>query len=132
MKDRSVWRCQQCGFASPKPGTCPDCKRATGELMALVEERAARTAGVGRMPLAPSRPRPLREVSLERTERLRTGIGELDRVLGGGVVPGSLVCPTPRRPAVDPGFAAMPPGYPHPQFQGWEDTDRPGDPAGRT
>ena len=62
MKDRSVWRCQQCGFASPKPGTCPDCKRATGELMALVEERAARTAGVGRMPLAPSRPRPLREV----------------------------------------------------------------------
>ena len=39
MKDRSVWRCQQCGFASPKPGTCPDCKRATGELMSLVEER---------------------------------------------------------------------------------------------
>jgi DNA repair protein RadA/Sms len=91
MKDRSVWRCQQCGFASPKPGTCPDCRRATGELMSLVEERAARTAGGARPPLAQSRPRPLREVSLERTERLHTGISELDRVLGGGVVPGSLV-----------------------------------------
>jgi DNA repair protein RadA/Sms len=91
MKDRSIWRCQQCGFASPKPGTCPDCKRATGELMALVEERAAVAAGGRRTALPQSRPRPLKEVSLERTERLRTGIGELDRVLGGGVVPGSLV-----------------------------------------
>jgi DNA repair protein RadA/Sms len=91
MKDRSVWRCQQCGFASPKPGTCPDCKRATGELMALVEERAAVASGPRRVALPQSRPRPLKEISLERTERLRTGIGELDRVLGGGVVPGSLV-----------------------------------------
>jgi DNA repair protein RadA/Sms len=91
MKDRNIWRCQQCGFASAKPGTCPDCKRATGELMALVEERAAVAPGGRRTALPQSRPRPLKEISLERTERLRTGIGELDRVLGGGVVPGSLV-----------------------------------------
>ncbi len=91
MRDRSVWRCQQCGFASPKPGTCPDCRRATGELVALLEERQAPVAGARRSAMPQSRPRPLREVSLERTERLRTGIGELDRVLGGGVVPGSLV-----------------------------------------
>jgi DNA repair protein RadA/Sms len=91
MKPRSVWRCQQCGFASPKPGTCPDCKRATGELAVLVEERAAAPAA-GRRPAAPtSRPRPLGEVTTEPTERVRTEIGELDRVLGGGVVPGSLV-----------------------------------------
>ena len=32
-----VYRCQQCGFAAPKPGTWPDCKRATGELVPLVE-----------------------------------------------------------------------------------------------
>src|SRR5207247_9599970 len=38
-----------------------------------------------------SRPRPLREVALDHADRRRTGIGELDRVLGGGVVPGSLV-----------------------------------------
>jgi DNA repair protein RadA/Sms len=90
-RDASVYRCQQCGFASPKPGTCPDCKRATGELVALIEERAAPTRG-GRRPATPREgPRPLREVSLERGDRLVTGIAELDRVLGGGVVHGSLV-----------------------------------------
>ena len=90
-RDRNVYRCQQCGFASPKPGTCPDCKRITGELMALVEERAAPEPGGRRMGLSSSRPRALGDISMEHTDRLRTGIGELDRVLGGGVVPGSLV-----------------------------------------
>ena len=88
----SVYRCQLCGFASPKPGTCPDCKRATGELVPLVEERAAPAAG-GRRPAAPAgtRPVPLAEVALEHGDRTRTGMAELDRVLGGGVVRGSLV-----------------------------------------
>ena len=60
----SVYRCQQCGFASPKPGTCPDCKRTTGELVPLVEERAA-SAPSGRRAVAPagSRPMPLAEVA---------------------------------------------------------------------
>jgi DNA repair protein RadA/Sms len=91
LKERNVWRCQQCGFASPKPGTCPDCKRATGELVTLVEERVAPPSAGRRVALPPSRPRPLREIAMERTDRVHTGIGELDRVLGGGVVPGSLV-----------------------------------------
>src|SRR2546428_3414690 len=91
VRDRNVYRCQQCGFASPKPGTCPDCKRMTGELMALVEERAAPEPGGRRIGLSSSRPRALSDITMEHTERLRTGIGELDRVLGGGVVPGSLV-----------------------------------------
>jgi DNA repair protein RadA/Sms len=90
-RDRSVWRCQECGFASPKAGTCPDCRRATGALTVLVEERAV-PAGGGRRSVGPqTRPRPLTDVSIEPVDRLRTGIGELDRVLGGGVVPGSLV-----------------------------------------
>jgi DNA repair protein RadA/Sms len=88
----SIYRCQQCGFASPKPGTCPDCKRATGELMPLVEERAA-PAPSGRRAAAAvgTRPVTLAEVVMERGDRTLTGIGELDRVLGGGVVRGSLV-----------------------------------------
>jgi DNA repair protein RadA/Sms len=88
----SVYRCQQCGFASPKPGTCPDCKRATGELTPLVEERAAPVPS-GRRPAAPAgtRPVPLAEVAMEQGDRTLTGIHELDRVLGGGVVRGSLV-----------------------------------------
>jgi DNA repair protein RadA/Sms len=90
-RDASVYRCQQCGFASPKPGTCPDCRRATGELVQLVEERAAPARGPRRAVTSPERPRPLREISLERGDRLATGLGELDRVLGGGVVRGSLV-----------------------------------------
>jgi DNA repair protein RadA/Sms len=88
----SVYRCQQCGFASPKPGTCPDCKRATGELMPLVEERATPAPGGRRAAVAAgSRPVPLKDVVMESGDRVLTGIGELDRVLGGGVVRGSLV-----------------------------------------
>jgi DNA repair protein RadA/Sms len=86
----STYRCQQCGFASPKPGTCPDCAR-TGDYVALVEERPALAREGRRASLTTGRPRPLREVELENVGRLRTKIGELDRVLGGGVVPGSLV-----------------------------------------
>jgi DNA repair protein RadA/Sms len=59
--------------------------------MQLVEERPApqRTARRGGTPAA--RPRPLKDISMERDDRVRTGIDELDRVLGGGVVRGSLV-----------------------------------------
>ena len=88
----SSYRCQQCGFASPKPGTCPDCKRATGELMPLVEERAAPApSGRRAATVVGTRPVTLAEVVMERGDRTLTGIGELDRVLGGGVVRGSLV-----------------------------------------
>src|SRR5262249_57631885 len=94
---RSAYGCQQCGFASPKPGTCPDCKRMTGDLVALVEERVAPASGSRRMGLSSSRPRSLGDIAMEHTDRLRTGIGELDRVLGGGVVPGPPL-PLPRFP----------------------------------
>ena len=91
-RDRSIYRCQGCGFAAPKPGTCPDCKRMTGDLVILVEERPAPSSGGARRSASSSsRPRPIRDVPMDDVERRRTGIGELDRVLGGGVVPGSLV-----------------------------------------
>ena len=86
----SVYRCQACGFASPKPGTCPDCAR-NNDFVALVEERTAPVKESRRGSLTSGRPRPVREVELENVARLHTKIGELDRVLGGGVVPGSLV-----------------------------------------
>ncbi len=89
-REGSVYRCQQCGFAAPKPGTCPDCARQ-GSYVALVEERQASAKG-RRAPAAPgSVPVRLADVSVEGGERTPTGVGELDRVLGGGVVRGSLV-----------------------------------------
>jgi DNA repair protein RadA/Sms len=60
--------------------------------VALVEERPALSSRVGRPRLAAgARPVPIGDIAVTSGERITTGIGELDRVLGGGVVPGSLV-----------------------------------------
>src|SRR5215471_20520706 len=90
-RDANVYRCQECGFASPKPGTCPDCRRTGNNWVQLVEERPAASRASRRANVAAARPRALKEISMEPDDRVRTGIGELDRVLGGGVVRGSLV-----------------------------------------
>jgi DNA repair protein RadA/Sms len=86
----TIFSCAACGATSPKwHGQCPGC----GEWNTLVEERApaARTGGSRKAGGPPPRAVPLRDVAVERVPRLTTGIGELDRVLGGGLVPGSLV-----------------------------------------
>lgn len=87
---RTTFVCQTCGAQSPKwLGRCADC----GEWNTLVEERAmpaapaGRFAGVGANASATL----YRDVETAHAVRLSTGIGEFDRVLGGGVVPGSLV-----------------------------------------
>ncbi len=87
-KPASGWRCQQCGYAAPKwYGRCPDC----GEFGTFVEEVAPRT-GAGQTSSAPPRPTiRLGDVVASGTERLATGVSEFDRVLGGGLVRGSLV-----------------------------------------
>src|SRR5215207_7408913 len=86
----SIHVCSQCAHASPKWfGQCPGC----GEWNTLVEE-AARPVSSGNGAQAGARPvQPVRlsDVRAPAVERLATGIGELDRVLGGGLVPGSLV-----------------------------------------
>src|SRR3954470_24847745 len=90
-RSASVFACSSCGHESPKwHGRCPGC----GEWNSLVEERAAPASGgsTPRMRAAKAaRPVPLREVAAEQVARMGTGIAELDRVLGGGMVPGSLV-----------------------------------------
>lgn len=79
--------CSECGYASPRwLGRCPGC----GEWGTLVEEagapRAGADAAVGAQPLLR-----LDEVEAADAERISTGVPELDRVLGGGLVPASLV-----------------------------------------
>ena len=86
---RAHFVCSGCGHESPKwHGRCPGC----GEWNTLVEE-APQTVQAGRSRPAGRalRPVPLAEVEAAAVARMRTGIGELDRVLGGGLVPGSLV-----------------------------------------
>src|SRR5918998_4568368 len=85
---KTAFVCSACGHESAKwHGRCPGCR----EWDTLAEEarpaQAARTGSPGRA----LKPVPLGEVEAPKVARLRTGIGELDRVLGGGVVPGSLV-----------------------------------------
>jgi DNA repair protein RadA/Sms len=83
-RSKTTFVCNECGGTSPKwVGQCPDC----GAWNTLEESRdTARPRAVG---WAGDAPRLIAEVEAEVEARWPTGIGELDRVLGGGLVPGS-------------------------------------------
>ena len=92
---RSVFVCQQCGSESPKwSGQCPTCA-AWNTLVETVAARApvgaARSRGRAAIPVGPNAVTPISEVTSAEAGRLTSGIGEVDRVLGGGFVPGSIV-----------------------------------------
>ena len=95
MKQKTVFVCQECGAQSPKwLGRCGDC----GAWNSFVEERpqpesAGSGAAVHRYALAGAAgsARLYADIAIEQHPRTTTGIDEFDRVLGGGVVPGSLV-----------------------------------------
>jgi len=90
-KARTLFACQTCGFQSPRwLGRCPGCQAWN----TLAEERIeAVSAATERYTLkhAAAEPQPIAAVHAADTPRRQSGIGELDRVLGGGVVPGSVV-----------------------------------------
>ena len=91
-KVKSSFFCQSCGSQSPKwLGKCPSC----GEWNTLVEEiitTAARDKGAsGVRPIRSNTPILLNEVAYDEQQRITTSDAELNRVLGGGIVPGSLV-----------------------------------------
>ena len=97
MKSKSVFYCTECGNESPKwLGQCPACRawNTLVEQPAETKKRAApsSTAAAARRPgMGTSRPRAISEVETTQELRFETGLGELDRVLGGGAVKGSLV-----------------------------------------
>jgi DNA repair protein RadA/Sms len=85
-KARAVWRCTQCGHVEPKwAGRCTGC----GEYGTLSEEMA--TVGRSGAPAVAPHPVLLSQVETGHDRRLASGVGEFDRVLGGGLVRGSLV-----------------------------------------
>lgn len=86
----TVFFCKECGYESSKwMGQCPACK----EWNTFVEEPVAKKQPGGRSSVIRQTPKPvlLSEVSIEEQDRLSTGYQELDRVLGSGIVAGSLV-----------------------------------------
>ena len=94
-KQRSFYQCTQCGYECAKwMGKCPNC----GSWNTLEEHLPAETApahrsamGAGSSGAAPGKSVQLREIAGTHAPRKKTGIGELDRVLGGGIVAGSVV-----------------------------------------
>ena len=96
-KAKTVWYCTSCGNEYPKwMGQCPAC----GEWNTMVEEPKAVSAGKASAPSRSrayvstekdARPQPLSEISMSEESRFSIGIEEVDRILGGGMVRGSMI-----------------------------------------
>ena len=89
-KKKSSFVCQNCGYKSAKYlGRCPNC----GEWSSFVEEVEVQEVKNQRVSMSGERSKPMKldEVELFDTPRIETDLDEFNRVLGGGVVPGSLV-----------------------------------------
>ena len=95
VKTKTVWFCKECGNESPKwMGRCPAC----GEWNTMVEETVATgkksAAGSGHtisVPGSSQKPMPLSQIDSSHEQRISLNNGEVDRILGGGLVEGSLV-----------------------------------------
>ncbi|MCI9543947.1 MAG: DNA repair protein RadA [Acutalibacter muris] len=91
-KIKLVYQCTQCGFESPKwAGKCPGCGEWNTMLEAAKEPVSSQRTAVVRSLGNVSRPMPISDISTTDEHRYTTGLSELDRVLGGGIVKGSLV-----------------------------------------
>lgn len=92
-KTKTVWYCTACGNESPKwMGRCPAC----GEWNTMVEapqeaRKAASPSAVRGQASSDRKPQSLKEIDYSEEARLSLGMTEVDRLLGGGIVPGSLV-----------------------------------------
>ncbi|MBQ6076444.1 MAG: DNA repair protein RadA [Lachnospiraceae bacterium] len=90
---KTIFFCKECGYESPKwSGFCPICK-APNSFVEAPAAPAGRKGGLSASVSYADRAVPVRleDITSEQAERYHTGSGELDRVLGGGLLPGSLV-----------------------------------------
>jgi len=87
-KTKTLWYCSSCGNESSKwMGRCPAC----GEWNTMVEVPADRKQHSHAAAMSERKPQHLKEIDYSLEVRLSLGLGEVDRILGGGMVPGSLV-----------------------------------------
>jgi DNA repair protein RadA/Sms len=86
-KITTVFFCQECGHESSKwMGQCPACKQWNTFVEEKVSSTSSGTVKKGDIP----KPTSISDISMHEDERMTTGIAELDRVLGGGIMNGSL------------------------------------------
>ncbi|MDD6810329.1 MAG: DNA repair protein RadA [Lachnospiraceae bacterium] len=91
-KMATVFFCQNCGYESSKwMGQCPGCKEWNTLVEEKVNRKASGTSGGIISRREEAKPSRLSEITLRDEERMSTHMKELDRVLGGGIVPGSLI-----------------------------------------
>ena len=90
-KTKVRFQCNDCGAVSPKwTGQCPECQ-SWNSLVETVIEKPAKSARIKSHQASPSLVHALDEIDTAEQSRLSTGIAELDRVLGGGIVNGSVI-----------------------------------------
>ncbi len=90
-KQKTQFVCQNCGYISLKwMGRCPECNEwnTMVEEIIMPEDKAQEKISLLKQPAIPI---DIEKIDLKEDERIKTGINELDRVLGGGIVPGSVV-----------------------------------------
>ena len=89
-KSKTVFFCKECGYESPKwVGQCPGCK----EWNTMVEEVVSKTKTASSISigLPKAKVSTLSDIVITKEDKISTDIEELDRVLGGGIVPGALI-----------------------------------------
>ncbi len=93
-KVQTRYVCQSCGHESPRwLGRCPECDawNSYSEEIRQPEKGPGAPRAANVLPGGSSRPTPITRVAAESLRRTSSGIGEFDRVLGGGLVPGALI-----------------------------------------
>jgi len=92
MAAKSLWYCTSCGNESPKwMGRCPACGEWNTMVEAPVEKKSSGAKGAARQTVTERKPVMLKEIDRSKETRVTLGMPEVDRLLGGGIVPGSLV-----------------------------------------
>ena len=88
----TLFFCQECGYETTKwLGQCPGCKNWNTFVEEIVDKKAVTSSGKLKRERNEIKPLPLSQISSSDEERISTNMSEFDRVLGGGVVKGSLV-----------------------------------------
>lgn len=91
-KVKSVYICSECGYESPKwYGKCPSCSQWNTMVEEIVTKQTTTAAKTNKSINSVNEPLKITEISTTDEHRYKTGIAELDRVLGGGIVKGSLI-----------------------------------------